>query len=87
MIGYIDPSSASLVWQGIVAAILGAGVAVKVFWKRIIGVFTRRSRVASEPAVTVTPSASPPAASPNGHAEEHHADSVGALPDGPERKE
>jgi len=44
MIAYIDPSSASLVWQGIVAAILGAGVAVKVFWKRIVGFVTGRNR-------------------------------------------
>jgi len=44
VIAYIDPSSASLVWQGIVAAILGAGVAVKVFWKRIVGFVTGRNR-------------------------------------------
>lgn len=87
MIGYIDPSSASLVWQGIVAAILGVGVAVKVFWKRIIGVFSRKGRSAPEPAATLEPPVSPAAASPNGHGEEHGSDPVGVLPDGPERTE
>jgi hypothetical protein len=62
MIAYIDPSSASLVWQGIVAGVLGAGVAIKVFWKRIVGFVTRRNgRAAAAPA-------SPDGASPDGEA-------------------
>jgi hypothetical protein len=44
MLGYIDPQTGSMIWQGVVAAILGAGVAVKVFWKRITGFITGRSR-------------------------------------------
>jgi len=55
VIAYIDPSSASLVWQGIVAAILGAGVAVKVFWKRIVGFLTGRNRRGAAPPQTDHP--------------------------------
>jgi hypothetical protein len=44
MLGYIDPQTGSMIWQGVVAAILGVGVAVRVFWKRITGFVTGRSR-------------------------------------------
>lgn len=39
---YVDPGSGSLVLQGIIAAIVGAGVGVKVFWKRIKRLLTGR---------------------------------------------
>jgi hypothetical protein len=32
---YIDPGTGSFVIQGIIAAIVGAGVAIKMFWHRI----------------------------------------------------
>jgi len=32
---YIDPGTGSFVIQGIIAAVVGAGFAVKMFWKRI----------------------------------------------------
>lgn len=32
---YIDPGTGSFVIQGIIAAVVGAGVAVKLFWGRI----------------------------------------------------
>ena len=34
---YVDPGTGSFVIQGIIAAIVGAGVALKMFWKRITG--------------------------------------------------
>ncbi len=34
---YIDPGSGSFVLQGIIAAILGAGVTLKLFWRRLFG--------------------------------------------------
>ena len=39
---YIDPGTGSFVLQGILAAIVGAGVAIKVFWHRIAALFGRR---------------------------------------------
>jgi hypothetical protein len=39
---YIDPASGSMVWQAVVAGLLGAAVGIKVFWRRIMGFFTRR---------------------------------------------
>ncbi len=32
---YIDPGSGSFILQGVIAAILGAGVTLKVFWNRL----------------------------------------------------
>ena len=34
---YIDPGSGSFVLQMVVAAVLGAGVTLKMYWKRIFG--------------------------------------------------
>jgi len=42
---YIDPGTGSFVIQGIIAAVVGAGFALKVFWKRIISALTGRSPV------------------------------------------
>lgn len=36
---YIDPGTGSFVIQGIIAAVVGAGVALKMFWHRIAGIF------------------------------------------------
>jgi hypothetical protein len=41
---YVDPGTGSFVIQGIIAAIVGAGVALKVFWKRITGGLSGRRR-------------------------------------------
>ncbi|HJP66295.1 MAG TPA: hypothetical protein VKA30_08335 [Actinomycetota bacterium] len=40
---YIDPGTGSYVFQVVVGAILGAAVAIKVFWRRIWSFVTRRS--------------------------------------------
>jgi len=42
-LAYIDPGTGSFVIQGIIAAVVGAGLAVKVFWHRIKSVFTGKS--------------------------------------------
>lgn len=39
---YLDPGSGSLLIQLILAAILGIGMAVRIFWKRIKALFTGR---------------------------------------------
>lgn len=36
---YLDPGSGSLLLQLFLGALVGAGVAVKLFWKRIRGLF------------------------------------------------
>lgn len=41
-LAYIDPGTGSFVIQGIIAAIVGAGVAVRMFWGRIKGALTGR---------------------------------------------
>lgn len=40
---YIDPGTGSYVFQVVVGALLGAAVAIKVFWRRIWAFVTRRS--------------------------------------------
>ena len=40
---YIDPGTGSFVIQGIIAAVVGAGFAIKVFWHRIVTSFSRKS--------------------------------------------
>jgi len=39
---YIDPGTGSFVIQGIIAAVVGAGVAVKLYWSRIKATLTGR---------------------------------------------
>lgn len=38
-LAYIDPGTGSFVLQGILAAVVGAGVAIKIFWRRITAFF------------------------------------------------
>ena len=40
---YIDPGTGSFVIQGIIAAVVGAGFVVKVFWHRIVSAITGKS--------------------------------------------
>jgi hypothetical protein len=39
---YVDPGSGSFVFQALIGGLLAMGVALKVFWGRIVGFFTRR---------------------------------------------
>jgi hypothetical protein len=38
---YLDPGSGSFILQVLLASILGAGFAIKVYWKKIIGFFKK----------------------------------------------
>lgn len=42
-LAYIDPGTGSFVLQGILAAVVGAGVAIKIFWHRIAAFFGKRA--------------------------------------------
>ena len=39
-LAYLDPGTGSFIIQGIIAAVVGAGLAIKLFWHRIKGLFT-----------------------------------------------
>lgn len=39
---YLDPGSGSFILQLILAAILGAGVAIRIYWSKIKALFTGR---------------------------------------------
>ena len=39
-LAYIDPGTGSFVIQGIIAAIVGAGIAIKMYWHRIKSALT-----------------------------------------------
>ncbi len=41
---YIDPASGSFLFQVTIGALLGAGLAIKMFWRRIWGFLTGRTR-------------------------------------------
>jgi len=45
---YLDPGSGSMIIQMVIAAVLGVGVAVRVFWKNIKGFFTRNKQTEIE---------------------------------------
>jgi hypothetical protein len=40
---YIDPGTGSFLVQGIIAAVLGAAMVIKMYWQRIKSVFSGRS--------------------------------------------
>ncbi|HEY7477817.1 MAG TPA: hypothetical protein VIB62_06225 [Actinomycetota bacterium] len=40
---YVDPGSGSFLFQALIGGLLAAGVAIKVFWKRLAAIVTRRS--------------------------------------------
>jgi hypothetical protein len=45
---YVDPGTGSFIFQAAIGALLAASVAVKVFWKRITGVFSRKDEAPSD---------------------------------------
>lgn len=45
---YLDPGTGSLLIQILLAGLLGIGVAVRVFWDKIIGFFTKNKNENSE---------------------------------------
>ena len=46
---YVDPGTGSYVFQLLVGALLGAAVALKVFWRRIWSFLTRRTARSATP--------------------------------------
>lgn len=42
LVAYIDPGSGSLLIQALIAAVLGIAYTVKVYWRKIIGFFTKK---------------------------------------------
>ncbi len=40
-LAYLDPGSGSIVLQALLAGLMAAGIIIKVFWKKIKGIFTR----------------------------------------------
>ena len=47
---YVDPGSGSFVFQALIGGLLAIGVALKVFWARIVGFFTRKPVNDAEPS-------------------------------------
>jgi len=45
---YLDPGFGSMVLQLILAGVLGAGVIIRVFWKKIKGIFQKKQNIVSE---------------------------------------
>jgi hypothetical protein len=39
---YLDPGSGSFIFQAAVAAIMAASLGIKIFWRRILSLFSRR---------------------------------------------
>jgi hypothetical protein len=42
-LAYLDPGTGSFIIQGVIAAVVGAGLAIKMFWHRIKALFTGES--------------------------------------------
>ena len=47
---YVDPGTGSFVFQAIVGGILAVGLAIKMFWRRIVAFVTRRRSTPDEHA-------------------------------------
>ena len=47
---YVDPGTGSFVFQAIVGGILAVGLAIKMFWRRILAFVTRRGSTPDEHA-------------------------------------
>jgi len=50
---YIDPGTGSYMFQVVIGALLAAAVAIKIWWKKIVAIVTRR-RPAKAPAKAAT---------------------------------
>ena len=40
---YLDPGSGSVILQAILAAVLGAGIIIKLFWRKVKSLFGKHS--------------------------------------------
>ncbi len=41
---YLDPATGSMIFQAIIAALVGTGVVVKLYWYRLKALFFRKSK-------------------------------------------
>jgi hypothetical protein len=41
---YVDPGSGSFVFQALIGGLLAVGVVLKMYWKRLVGLVSRRGR-------------------------------------------
>ena len=48
ILGYIDPGTGSIIIQAMVAAVVGVGIAVKLFWHRILKFLGIRKGIESD---------------------------------------
>lgn len=48
-LAYLDPGTGSYMLQMLLALLVGGAFAIKIFWKRIVGVFKRQPPAASTP--------------------------------------
>jgi hypothetical protein len=46
---YLDPGSGSFILQLILASLLGLGFIIKAYWKKLVGLFRRRSDETQDP--------------------------------------
>jgi len=42
---YIDPGTGSVLFQVLIASALGAGVLIKIFWRKIVTLFSKKGTV------------------------------------------
>ena len=45
---YVDPGSGSFIFQALIAGLLAVAVAFRVFWRRVLGVFSKSRREPSD---------------------------------------
>ena len=50
ILAYIDPGTGSIILQALVASVVGAAIAVKLFWHRILKFFGLRKNKKPDPA-------------------------------------
>ncbi|MCX6278092.1 MAG: hypothetical protein NT004_08340 [Bacteroidetes bacterium] len=50
ILAYIDPGTGSIILQALVASVVGAAIAVKLFWHRILKFFGLRKGVSADPS-------------------------------------
>jgi hypothetical protein len=59
---YVDPGAGSFLFQAAVGGLLAIGLALKVFWRRIVGLFTGRRSAPSTAEADAHATAPPPEA-------------------------
>jgi hypothetical protein len=47
---YLDPGSGSVIFQLLIAGLVGAGFIIRLYWKKITGIFNRQEPGDEEPA-------------------------------------